>query len=93
MGGMIDAGEVTFDVNYDGSAAGNANSLNTLATSTSVYEVKIVVNDHTTATSRSSWKCNGFITTLGHAIPFDDKITQPVSIKFTGAPTYTDNPA
>ena len=25
--GMIDAGEVTFDINYDGSAAGNANVL------------------------------------------------------------------
>ena len=53
MGGMIDPGEVTFDVNCDGSAAGNANALNTLAISTNVYEVKIVVNDHTTAASRS----------------------------------------
>ena len=93
INGMIDAGEVTLDVNYDGAASGTANDLNTLATSTSVYEVKIVVNDHTTASNCSNWKCNGFITSLGHAIPFDDKITQSVGIKFTGAPTYTDIPA
>jgi len=93
ISGMLDAGEVTFDVNYDGAAAGTANDLNTLATSTSVYEVKVIVNDHTTAANRSTFKCNGFITALGHAIPFDDKITQSVGIKFTGVPTFTDIPA
>ena len=92
INGMLDAGEVTFDVNYDGAASGTANDLNTLATSGSVYEAKIVINDHTTAASRSNWKCNGFITALGHAIPFDDKITQSVTVKFTAAPTFTDNP-
>jgi len=45
----------------------------------------------------STWACPGFITTLGHAIPFDDKVTQTLTIKFTADPagiinypTYTD---
>ena len=81
--GMIDAGEVTFDVNYDGSASGEANFLEAAITSTAATWT-------ITFPDTSTWACSGFITSLGHAIPFDDKITQPVGIKFTGQPTYTD---
>jgi len=81
--GMIDAGEVTFDVNYDGSAAGNANVLSgALDDAAEVWTI--------TFPDTSTWACSGFVTGLGHAIPFDDKITQSVSIKFSGSPTYTD---
>jgi len=81
--GMLDAGEVSFDVNYDGSASGNADALNTALTAAA---------DTWTITfpDTSTWACSGFITGLGHAIPFDDKITQSVTIKFSGTPTYTD---
>ncbi len=83
ISGMIDAGEVTFDVNYDGAAGGTANDLNTaLTAATETWTIAFP--------DTSTWACSGFITGLGFADPFDDKITQSVTIKFTGVPTYTD---
>ncbi len=84
--GMLDAGEATFDVNYDSASGATANDLNTLLTATA--ETVTLTYPPTNATS--SWSCSGFITALGFASPFDDKITQSVTIKFTGVPTYTD---
>ena len=84
--GMLDAGELTFEVNYDAVSGSTADDLNTLLTATA--ETVTVTFAPTNATS--SWACSGFITALGFATPFDEKITQPVTIKFTGAPTYTD---
>jgi len=81
--GMIDAGEITFDVNYDGSAAGEANKLNTAFTAVA-SEIIVTLIDG------SLFTCDGFVTALGTAIPFDDKITQSITIKLTGAMVYTD---
>jgi len=101
--GMLDAGEITFDVNYDGSDGGDAVFLGgTNATtglmkssSTSVmYTVAFYDGTDTTAVaniySHSYFQCKGLMTALGHAIPFDDKITQSVTIKLTGVSTYND---
>lgn len=85
--GMLDSGEVTFDVNYDGAAAGVANKLNTsLTADPETWTIAIKGN----ASVYGSWAATGFVTGLGFAIPFGDKITQSVTIKFTGAPTFTD---
>lgn len=83
---MLDAGEVTFELNYDGTAAGTANDLNTAKSATAATWTIVFPGGGTT----SSWASAGFITALGHAVPFDDKVTQSVTIKFTGLPTYTD---
>lgn len=105
--GMLDAGEMTFDVNYDGSAAGDATILGGTNATTGLLKITntaltywLNFNDngtHTTAltnwTHHSYWYAAGLMTALGHAIPFDDKITQPVTIKLTGAPVYIDIPA
>lgn len=88
--GMIDAGELTVDVKYDGTASGTANNLSTIFAGTGTYAVGIFVNDHTTPTSKSNWVCAGFLTALGHAIPHDGLVTQSVGIKLSGQPTYTD---
>jgi len=81
--GMLDAGEVTFDVNYDGADGATANDLNAaLAAAASTILI--------TCIDTSTFSCSGFVTALGTAIPFDDKITQSVTIKLTGAMTYTD---
>ena len=92
IGGMLDAGEITVDLNYDGAASGTANDLNTIKTAGTQYW-RITMNDHTTAASKSYFQCLGFLTSLGHAIPFEDKVTQSATIKLSGAPTYTDIPA
>lgn len=88
--GMIDAGEMTVDVKYDGTSSGNANNLSTIFAGTGTYAIKIAVNDHTTPTSKSNWVCVGFLTALGHAIPYDGLVTQSIGIKLSGVPTYTD---
>jgi predicted secreted protein len=83
--GMLDAGEITCDINYDGAASGTGNNLNTLYLSTAT-DLEWVI----TFADTSSYHCVGFITALGHAIPFDDKVTQSVSVKLSGVPTFTD---
>ncbi len=90
--GMLDAGEITVDVNYDGSAAGEANALDGLFTQSN-YTFGISFGDNATSTvvtNNSYWFSGGFMTALGHAIPFDDKITQPITIKLSGVRTYVD---
>jgi len=81
--GMIDAGELTVEVNYDGTASGDANFLSQQITATA--QTCLITFPDT-----SSFSCSGFITGLGYAIPFDDKVSQSVTLKLTGTPTYTD---
>lgn len=88
--GMIDAGELTVDIKYDGTSSGTADKLATLFAGTGTYVVGIFVNDHTTTTSKSNWVCVAFLTALGHAIPHDGLVTQSVGIKLSGQPTFTD---
>ncbi len=103
--GMLDVGETTFDVNYDGSSGGNAaimggtNAATGLLKNTNtamMYTIGFFDGTNgtgiTNITNHSFFQCKGMMTGLGHAIPFDDKITQPVTIKFTGVSTFTDSP-
>ena len=83
--GMMDAGELTCDINYDGAAAGTGDDLNTLYLSTATDLAWVI-----TFLDTSEYRCVGFITALGHTIPFDDKVTQSVGIKLSGVPTFTD---
>lgn len=83
--GMLDAGELTMELNYDGSAGGTADDLNTLFISTQANTIYRIGFPDT-----SEFRAKGFITTLGHAIPFDDKITQSLTVKLNGVPTFTD---
>lgn len=88
--GMIDAGELTVDVKYDGTSSGTADKLMTLFSGTGTYAIGIYVNDHTTTSSKSNLVCVGFLTALGHAIPHDGLFTQSFGIKLSGQPTFTD---
>jgi len=106
--GMLDAGEMTFDVNYDGSDGGDATILGGTNATTGLLKntntsltYYLIFNDGAaTATTNAThisnhsyWYCKGLMTALGHAIPFDDKITQSVTIKLTGVPVFVDIPA
>jgi hypothetical protein len=91
--GMNDPGEMTLDLKYDETNAGVLDTVEkrsdaTAATSRDTY-FQIRFNDHTTSASRSTWMCKGFITALGHAVPNDGIVTQSVTIKFSGKPTFT----
>ena len=81
--GMLDAGEVTFDVNYDATAGETADDLQA-AIDDDPADITITLPD------TSTFVCSGIVTGVGFAIPFDDKVTQSVTIKLTGAPTFTD---
>ena len=86
--GMADAGELTFECNFDGTTV--SSMLNTqldatyTRTTATTNNVVVTFSDTDTAT----FTCDGFITALGHAIPFDDKVTQSVTIKLDGSPTF-----
>jgi predicted secreted protein len=88
--GMIDNGEITAELNYDGSSGGDANVLNAQVTATAAQALVIQFGDHTTPTSASKFESSAFITALGAEIPFDGKVTQSVTFKLTGQKTYTD---
>jgi hypothetical protein len=90
---MLDAGEVTIEINYDGTSAGTADLLSDYLVSSVNTAIVVRFGDHTQPTNESHWDCLGAITALGQAIPFDDKVTQSVTIKLSGVATYTDLPA
>lgn len=88
--GMLDSGEITLELNYDGTAAGTGNLLAGQMTATTLETMTIVLPAQG-ALGTSSWAISGFLTGLGNAIPFDDKVTQTVTIKLSGLYTYTDS--
>jgi len=87
--GMLDSGEITVEVNYDGTAAGTGNFLSAQMTQTA--QTVLITLPAQGAGGTSSWSVSGFMTGLGHAIPFDDKVTQSITFKLTGVATYTDS--
>jgi len=86
---MIDSGEITVELNYDAtSTAGTSNFLKAQTTS-SAAAIVITVPKGDGTTNKSTYTGSGFITALGHAIPFDDKVTQSVGIKLTSTLALT----
>lgn len=86
ISGMADAGEITVEVNYNGADGATANDLST------AYQLGDAEEWTFTLQDTSKVVAQGFITSLGIAVPFDDKITQSFTIKLTGVPVYTDVP-
>lgn len=84
ISGMADEGEISITVNYDGSASGVANALNTAYNSGTAETWTVTFPD------TSSFACSGFITSLSIEDSYDDKITMNITIKLTGSATYTD---
>ena len=78
--GMIDSGEVTAELNYDGTTIATLLKAQTTASASAIV---ITIPDGDGSTNKSTYSGTGFITALGHAIPFDDKVTQTVGIKLT----------
>jgi len=76
--GMLDAGECTADVVYDGTA---------VATFLAAQLTQTAQTITVTFPDTGTWAASGFLTSLGHSIPYDDKVSQSVGMKFTGAAT------
>jgi len=84
--GMIDSGEITAELNYDGTTI--ATMLKSQTTS-SASAIVITIPDGDGTTNKSTYTGTGFITSLGHAVPFEDKVTQSVGIKLTSTLALT----
>lgn len=80
--GLKDAGEVSVEGNFDGSASQEA--LATLLDSGDTVAMTIVFPE-----SVATWSFNGYVKQLGTEAPFDDKIGFSATIKVTGKPTLT----
>lgn len=81
--GILRSGELTFELVY--------------ADDTDSTALDAALRDTTGETwtiafggTLDTWVCFGYVSALGYATPHDDKITQSVTIKFTGVPVYTD---
>lgn len=83
--GMIDAGEITFSVNFDKSASGVADRLQTAFLAGTDESWTIAFSG-----SAATFACNGFITDLSYNTEFEGKSTQDITIKLTGVPVFTD---
>ena len=85
IGGLRDAGEVTFTVNFDPKSATDvllvAASEDDDARS---FEITFPSGD------KASGEC--FVTNYSASAPLDDKMTASVTLKITGAPTFTVAP-
>lgn len=84
IAGMYHEGDIDLTLNYDGSSAGTANSIETAFKSGTAEVWTIVYPDGSTDVG------SGFIKSRGKAIPYDDKIEQSITIKATGVWAYTD---
>ena len=86
MAGLIDGGELTLTVNYDGSASGIADKLETAKNgrTAETWTATLVDGSYTQGL--------GFITNLSgpqYGSP-SDKVSQSLTIKFSGLPTFVD---
>lgn len=87
--GMLDAGDITIEMNYDGAAAGTANDIAVEFTNVTQYW-RITFNDHTQATNKSRFQSAACITGISFSAPYEDKVTQTLTLSCTGVPSYTD---
>jgi hypothetical protein len=91
--GMVDPGEMTMELNYNETDAvpltGSTIGMN------QHYPIFFAIDfpDHSATTTSSSFKGQGFITALGHALDTGSKISQSVTLKLTGPLTYNSTAA
>lgn len=84
IAGLYDAGGATLQLNYDSSASGTADALQTAILGRAIEVWTFTHTDGSIDT------VSGYINALGKATPNGDKVTQNVGFKFTGIVVYTD---
>ena len=82
--GLIDNGQIDITVSYDGSASGTANALDVAFRGRTAETWTITYPDTSTR------QFSGYINALGQETPLGTKIMQSLSIKISGAVTFTD---
>jgi len=79
--GLLDAGRISFTLEYDGGASGITDVINTNKFVKQTWTV--------TFPDGATRSCDGFIYTLSTPAPLREKIVQTVGIEFSGQPTFT----
>ena len=79
IAGAKDAGEITFSTVYEKNAEPPMAGLVEAWT----------VTFPNTGTTAATFACDGFITSITDTVPLDDLISSDVTIKLSGAPTFT----
>ncbi len=84
VAGLLDAGEVSFDINYVPTAATHKNASGGL-----LYLLATRASQAFTLTfpDATAWTFNGFVTGFEPSAPVDDKLSASITIKLTGKPT------
>jgi predicted secreted protein len=82
IAGFRDGGEITLEMNF---TAAGFNDLKDDYESDVIQTYSIVLSDNAATTLTFS----GFVTSLGIAVPIDDKVTCNVTIKISGQVTIT----
>lgn len=80
IAGMLDAGEITFAMNYNKASTA---ALKTAADSRTSEVWTVTFPDG------STWVATGFVSNLSNASPHDDKISGDCTIKISGKPVFT----
>ena len=78
---LIDSGELEVELIYDTDT--------TPPITGAVETVTITFPLKSSETTAATLACSGFLTDSEEAVPMDDKMSQSVTIKFTGQRTYT----
>ncbi len=85
VGGLLDAGEVSFDINYLPTDATHDASTGLIKdmTDRTVRNFQLVFPD----ASNTTWSFSALVTGFEPSEPIDDKLAASVSLKLTGQPT------
>jgi predicted secreted protein len=86
--GLRDGGEIEFELNLDFEQASHSPSTGLFST----YEDDTIHTFQLTFPDGTICEFDGFITDFEFDIPLDDLITSSVTLKITGAPTWTVAP-
>lgn len=81
--GLFDAGQSTFTVEYDGASGQEADHIHSALGVSQTWTVTPAGSGH------GLWSCTGILSNYGTAIPLGDRMTQDVTIDWTGEPTFT----
>tara|TARA_Y100000310_G_scaffold278682_1_gene297317 strand:- start:2033 stop:2431 length:399 start_codon:yes stop_codon:yes gene_type:complete len=83
VGGIIDSGEMTFDISYDP----NDNTVIENLFDNSASTIPAATNCEITFSDSSTWNFNAVLTGFDVGVEMDDKVTASISMKATGAIT------
>lgn len=80
---LKDAGQLTFSIEYDGSSGGEADVIHTNLGVSQTWTVSVKGSGH------GVWACEGAIIEYSTPIPLGTRVTQDVTIEFSGEPSMT----